>query len=714
LKPMGRTSILLACGCIVLIPCRGTAQITPAPNAADMDAKLIAIEKTIEAKRNEMHVGGAALAIVKDDRIIFCKGFGMRDIAARLPVTPHTLFAIGSCTKAFTGMAALIAQEQGKLSITDPPRKYLPYFKLQDPDTDARVTIADLLSHRTGLMAYTDLPWFTGVLRPEQVIQAMADAKPTAKPGEKFQYNNVMFLAAGECIAAGYGTGYADVIRRQIFTPLGMRESNLSIREMQRAADHATGYDAPESDKPLRLLPMRDLTNIAPAGAINSNVIDMAQWIRLMLGGGQIDGKRLISAGSYRELVSPHISAGPNRAYGYGWVLDTWHGHRQIWHNGGIDGFNAHLAMLPDEHLGFILLTNISESGLPNAAVDAVFSELTAPANAASPVTAGPVDPPSDPDPGREAGDYVLGNAQTGRTLPVTVAYRDNRLFLHPQGQPEFALTLVGARRYALAPPAPSGVFITFRPTKTDPGRTELVLEQEGATIIGAPVSQTAFAAPISVEELMRRRLEAVGGETTLRNYHTLELVMSMQMENEGVTGECRRYWRLPGQYAEVDRYHAAGRDIGMTHEFYDGVAARTETTFSPPDVSTGKSLTDARIHAMFAPELDWKLAFKTVTIERMGKVDDEDVYVVRQTPTGGGDVVDYVSARSFLLLKREMPGGVSETLRSYQKVGDVLLPFEIDRSDSNGRTVLKVKSARFDARLSPDLFLPGYRRCRK
>ena len=681
------------------------AQTASGAAAPELAAKLSAIEKAIEAKRNELHVAGAALAIVKDDQVIYSKGFGLRDVDGKLPVTPHTLFAIGSCTKAFTAMAAMISQEQHKLSLTDPPRKYLDYFKLRDPDIDAHVTLADLLSHRTGLMAYNDLPWVTGVLRPDQVIRAMADARPTAKLREKFQYNNVMFLTAGECVAAAQGTSYANAIKRLIFAPSGMRESDLSARDMQRAADHALGYDAPTQDKPLRRLPMRDLSNIAPAGAINSNITDMARWIRLMLGRGDIDGRRLINDQSFNELVSPHIPAGANRSYGYGWVVDTWKGHRMIWHNGGIDGFNAHLAMLPDERLGFILLTNVSSSQLPADTMNAVFTNLV---GAAEPVASAST--PSDRDPAHEAGDYRLEDVK----LDVTVVYRDGRLFVHPHGQPEYAMTLVGARRYKLAPPAPPEVFISFRPVKTEPGHTELILQQGGATLVGTPLkaAAAAFAAPISVEELMHKRVEAEGGEAALRGHHTLQVTLSMDMENEGVTGEALRCWRLPGAAAEVDRLDAAGRTIGLTHDFFDGTAGRTESTFSPPDLHTGKDLTDARVGAVFAPELDWKSLFKSVDIKRMDKVDGEEVYVVEMTPDGGNPIVDYVSTRSFHLLKREAPGGVTETFRNYQTVSGVLMPFEIDRDDPNGHTILKVKRVRFDMRLPDDLFKPGYRRC--
>ncbi len=119
--------------------------------------------KTLDAKREEFHVPGAALVIVKDDKIVAIQGMGLRDVEHKLPVTPQTLFAIGSSTKAFTAMTALMSVDDGKLSLSDSPRKYLPYFKLKDPDADAKITVSDLLCHRSGLDR-TELAWYTGKL----------------------------------------------------------------------------------------------------------------------------------------------------------------------------------------------------------------------------------------------------------------------------------------------------------------------------------------------------------------------------------------------------------------------------------------------------------------------------------------------------------------------------------------------------------------------
>jgi CubicO group peptidase (beta-lactamase class C family) len=168
-------------------PITARAQLTSENTAKALDdftagfvERRSAIERVIEKKRKEEHVPGVALAIVKDNRIIFLDGFGLRDIEHDAPVTVDTLFEIGSATKAFTAMAAMISVEEGKLSLEDPPRKYLPYFRLRDPEADSKVIIRDLLSHRTGL-AEDDDGWIeNSKLSREEVIKAVMLNKPTA------------------------------------------------------------------------------------------------------------------------------------------------------------------------------------------------------------------------------------------------------------------------------------------------------------------------------------------------------------------------------------------------------------------------------------------------------------------------------------------------------------------------------------------------------
>jgi CubicO group peptidase (beta-lactamase class C family) len=192
---------------------------TAAVAASPYTGALAAIEKEIDQKRQELGIPGLSLVIVKDDKVIYMKGLGVKDFERKLPVTPDTLFAIGSASKAFTAMLALMSADEGKLSLEDSPKKFLPYFKLRDPDADAKITIRDLLAHRSGLNR-TDLAMVTGQLNREELIQVAAMAKPTAKLGEKFQYQNVMYTAAGEAVARSQNSTWDKLIDLRIFKPL--------------------------------------------------------------------------------------------------------------------------------------------------------------------------------------------------------------------------------------------------------------------------------------------------------------------------------------------------------------------------------------------------------------------------------------------------------------------------------------------------------------
>jgi CubicO group peptidase (beta-lactamase class C family) len=459
------------------------------PPAGALRARLDAIEKAIDQKRRELHIPGAALVVVKDDRIVYIKGLGYKDRENRRPVTPDTLFAIGSSTKAFTAMTALMSQDENKLSLDDPPRKHLPFFRLRDPESDAKLTIRDLLSHRSGLNR-TDLLWAGGALTTEELLRAAGAAKPTAKLGEKWQYQNVMFLAAGEAVARAQKMPYPEVVKRRIFAPLGMKASNLSVREMQRAPDHALGYEVNPDTKAVRRLPMRDLTAIAPAGAINSSARDMAQWVRLMLGNGAYGGKRLVSPRAVAEMTRKQIRVGPTMDYGLGWFLRDWNGHKVVEHGGNIDGFNALVALMPDQKLGFVLLTNVSGSPLGETAMETVWTEIVGKPEA--PKTAAAAAPAAAPEP--EAGTYLLKEANVN----AEVVFKEGKLIFTVPGQPPYPLENVGGRRYKFGAPAPAGLFITFRPVKDAPEQTEAFLEQPQGNFVLSRVKAAGDRPPLS------------------------------------------------------------------------------------------------------------------------------------------------------------------------------------------------------------------------
>ncbi len=687
------------------------APATPPPivdAAQDFAARLEKAQKDLDAKRADLHVPGAALVIVKDDKIIAIRGMGLRDVERKLPVTPRTMFAIGSSTKAFTAMTALMSVDDGRLSLLDPPRKYLPYFKLKDPDADTKITVSDLLCHRSGLER-TDLAWYTGKLTSRETIEVAGEARPSAKLGEKFQYQNVMFLAAGEVVASAQDRPWGDVVRDRIFKPLGMKDTTLSVRAMQGRKDCSRGYGYNSNTKVTRLLPTRDLTVIAPAGAINSNADDMAQWLRLMLAGGAFEGKRLVSEASFAQLLTRHMDVSGAVGYSYGWFLRDWHGHKVVEHGGNIDGFSAEVALMPDQKLGFVLLTNLNDTPLQSLSLDIVWDDLLGtPAAVPADIASVPALPPSDP--AREVGVYAL--------LPkmdLNVTLSNGKLMAQPTGQANLPLKNVGGRRYTVELPGVTGIFLNFRPAKDDPNATELLFEQGGASIVAKPKAPAAaFVSPITVDDLMAHAIAAVGGETALRAHKSMQMQITLDMPGQGIVGEGVIYNQAPFQTAQRVTLKAAGRKIATMREYFDGAQGGSENSFGVPTQLAGGEIDDARTSADFYRELHWKTEYKTVVIKAMGKVGDEDVYVVEKTPLKGYPVIDRYSARTFLLVQRETQKmntdiGIALTTvatnSDFRPVGGLMLPFKTVETASGSETITLVKAVTFDAPIPDSVF---------
>jgi CubicO group peptidase (beta-lactamase class C family) len=464
------------------IAAQQTAPAQAASTAPDLSTRLAAVEKAIDHQRQELGIPGVSLVIVKDDKVIYMKGLGVKDFEHNVPVTPDTLFAIGSSSKAFTAMAAVMSADEGKLSLDDSPKKFLPYFKLYDPEADAKITLRDLLSHRSGLNR-TDLAMVTGVLNREELIRVVGMAKPTAKLGEKFQYQNIMYTAAGEAVARAQKSTWDKVVAEKIFKPLGMKATVTTDAAMQKSPDFSYGYEYNATTKQTRRLPMREIPAAAPAGAINSNARDMAQWLRLMLGGGVIDGKRLVSEKGFNELIAKQINVAGRVDYGLGWFLRQWDGHKVAEHGGNIDGFNAQVAFMPDQKLGFVLLTNVTASVLVNFAMETVWSNLVgrkSPLGSDSSVAA-------TVDPKTEVGKYKLVEAGVN----LEVAMKEGKLVLMVPGQPTYPLQNIGGRRYKLTDPAPDGFFATFRPVKGKESETEMYLEQPQGNAVLPKIAAT-------------------------------------------------------------------------------------------------------------------------------------------------------------------------------------------------------------------------------
>jgi CubicO group peptidase (beta-lactamase class C family) len=453
------------------------AQQTQSVVAPEYAEKLAAIEKKVEERRQALGIPGMSLAIVKDDKIIYMKGLGYKDFEKKIAVTPDTLFAIGSVTKSFTGMTIVMSQDDGKLSLEDSPKKYLSYFKMRDPETDAKITVRDLLRHSSGLNR-TDLAMVTGKLNRMELIQVAGEAKPTAKLGEKFQYQNIMYSAAGEVVASAQKTTWENFVETRIFKPLGMTNSYTAINAMEKAKDASFGYDYNVDTKETRRLPYRDIPFSAPAGSITSSAKDMAQWIRFVLNGGIVDGKRLVSEKGFNETVSPQMKVREQISYGFGWLLRDWNGHKVVEHGGNIDGFNAQVAMMPAQKLGFVMLTNVTASPLGGELTELVWATLVGKPESKTTTSTGTNGNNATPNAKIETKDIVGAYKYEEAGFNVDVMEKSGKFFVSAPGLGEFALENVEGYRYKIQPPAPDGLFVIFQRSKT--GEVEALFEQPG------------------------------------------------------------------------------------------------------------------------------------------------------------------------------------------------------------------------------------------
>ncbi|HEX4204542.1 MAG TPA: serine hydrolase [Ktedonobacteraceae bacterium] len=341
--------------------------------------QLHILEEQIRKVMDEQKVPGLALLLLKDDEVVLARGFGKRNVAQNLDVTPHTRFAIGSCGKAFTAAAIALLVQEGKLEWDTPVKHYLPTFKLQDQFATERMTPRDLLTHRCGLPRHEFL-WYHSSLSREEVVKHLAYLEPNADFRTLFQYNNLMFVTAGYLIEHVTGQSWETFITERFLKPLGMNASTLSAHDMQRSEDYALPYQ--EEKDEVHEIPFYDRWQIiAPAGGIHTNLDDLQHWLRFQLNQGKHGETQLLDASQLAQNHAPQtvIPAGStmpikkhselaNWCYGMGWMIGSYKGHRIIQHGGSIDGFMAEIVLLPDDHAAVAVLTNLGSSIAPYSA----------------------------------------------------------------------------------------------------------------------------------------------------------------------------------------------------------------------------------------------------------------------------------------------------------------------------------------------------------
>lgn len=350
--------------------------------ARAQEAPLAGFDDYVNEALKNWEVPGLAIAIIKNDSIVLAKGYGVRKLGDPTPVNEKTIFAIGSCSKAFTAATIAMLTDDGKLKWDDPATKYLPAFQLYDPYVTREMTVRDLLSHRLGLER-GDFMWYGSSFNRDEIIRRVRFLKPTWSVRSRFGYQNIMFLAAGQIVPSITGKSWDDFARERIFAPLGMTETSTSILALKNSDNAATPHD--KFDEKVQPVAWRNIDNIGPAGSINSNVANMAEWVKMQLAGGKYKNEQLISSGAVKEMHMPQTVIRVEGAaeklnpetrfmnYGLGWFAQDYRGRKIVQHGGNIDGMSALVAMIPEEKLGLVILTNMDGTALPTALMYRVF-----------------------------------------------------------------------------------------------------------------------------------------------------------------------------------------------------------------------------------------------------------------------------------------------------------------------------------------------------
>jgi CubicO group peptidase (beta-lactamase class C family) len=371
--PHPRASLLAVLLLLLASPALSVAQ------APDLNA----LDRYIEEARAEWDVPGLAVAVVKGDDVVLARGYGVRDMRSGEPVDENTLFAIASNTKAFTAAALAILVDEGRLGWDDRVREHLPWFQLYDPYVSDEMRIRDLLSHRSGLGTFSgDLLWYGTGYSAEEVVRR-ARYVPQANPFRGgYGYSNLMFIAAGEVVAAVAGEPWQVFLRRRILDRLGMDRTVLTTDSLPARTNVATPHGLWEGE--LVAFPWYNWDAMAAAGGVISSVAEMAEWLELQIDGGVLaEGDTIFSPGQSWEMWTVHtpraVSPGyrelyPSthfRGYGLGWALNDYKGRKVVSHGGGYDGMFSRVVIVPEEELGVVVLTN-SMTGVTSAITNRV------------------------------------------------------------------------------------------------------------------------------------------------------------------------------------------------------------------------------------------------------------------------------------------------------------------------------------------------------
>lgn len=339
-----------------------------------------AIDATVARAMKAFQVPGMAVGIIKDGKLIYAKGYGVRELGKAAQVDADTLFQIGSNTKAFTTAALAMLVDEGKIHWDDRVIDYLPQFRMYDPYVTREFRIRDLLTHRSGLgLGAGDLMFFPATdFTREEIIHGLRYLKPVSGFRSKFDYDNLLYMVAGQIIPAVTGKSWEDFVTQRILDPLQMRPCAATYDRIPDRSDVAAPHVVVKGD--LRAIPVLQMDAVGPAGTINCSINGMAKWIETQLAAGKTPGgQQLFSAQRSEEMWSMNtiIPLSPLLAsmyhthfngYALGWGVEDLLGYKKVAHTGGVLGSVTWVAMIPELNLGVLVFTN-QESGVAMNAV---------------------------------------------------------------------------------------------------------------------------------------------------------------------------------------------------------------------------------------------------------------------------------------------------------------------------------------------------------
>ena len=495
-----------------LVGCTGQVAEPTRIDKGDSNAVTGALTEQIEREMKSKEIAGLSVALIDDQRVVWARGFGWADVEARRPATPDTLYRVGSVSKLFTALELLKLRDQGKLQLDRPVTAVLPGFSIRGRAPDSPpITLRALAAHHSGLP--TDR--LNGMWTPRPAsLAALMDELPdetlAAVPQAQYRYSNLGFSVLGRAIEVVTGQPFERAMERDLLIPLGMKRSRFT-QALPKDVEVATGY---RKNVPLPWLTLRD----TPAGGLTSSVTELAQLLKLVFAEGAVDGRRVVSARSVAESLSPQFAGLPadfGHRVGLSWMLSgvqTATGDAVVWHNGAAPPFQATVAMLPQDRLGVVVLSNSEAAGqiqldlaaralglLKMARQGGVYRPVPAVESPAVPLAPGKIE--------RYAGDYVV----LGQMLRVEV--EGDRLKTKFQGA-NLELVPVGEGRFSIRARV-MGLLSFELPNLTvsltqlaDTGAPGLLNGSAVGLISGLPAPITVTRVPsVPISDAWRRRL---------------------------------------------------------------------------------------------------------------------------------------------------------------------------------------------------------------